>query len=141
MKETELFRLPSGTIAKLKMKSIDQIIKDKGLDPHGDVQKFHTANVLRRITKYMPFRTGMTIKATIAQTNINKPQIVTNTPYAKYLYYGKAMTGKAPKVAIGKNLTYTKTKNKQAGPFWDRRLVANEKDVIVQEVTDYINKK
>ena len=90
-KKTELFRLPNGTIAYLEMNSADQILKNKGLDPGGDAQKFHTANVLRRLKRYMPFVSGMTYKVTVAQTNISRPYIVTNTPYAKYLFYGMKM--------------------------------------------------
>jgi hypothetical protein len=54
--------------------------KEKGLTAGGDVQRFHTNNVLRRIVKYMPYRSGATIKLTQAQTDINKPEIVTDTP-------------------------------------------------------------
>lgn len=125
----------------LKMKPVSQIEKRLGIDPGGDVQRFHTQNVLRRITKFMPFRTEATIKLTIAQTDINKPFIVTDTPYAKYLYYGKAMAGRAPKTVTNRDLVYTKTKNPQAGPFWDRALVASEGAVIRRELQAYINRK
>ena len=84
-KKEQLFRLPDGTIATLEMHSVSQILKDKGLAAGGSVQMFHTQNVLRRIIKYMPLRSGMTIKVTIAQTDIHKPYIVTNTPYAGML--------------------------------------------------------
>ena len=46
-----------------------------GLGRDGPVQQFHTANVLRRIQKYMPYRTGATIKLTIAQTDTHVPVI------------------------------------------------------------------
>ena len=75
--KTQLFRLPSGTVAYLEMNSVGKILKDKGLDAAGDVQQFHTANVLRRIKRYMPFVSGMTYKVTVAQTNIKKPEIIT----------------------------------------------------------------
>lgn len=126
---------------KLKMNPTSQILRDKGLNASGDVQMFHTQNVLRRIQKYMPFRSGATIKITIAQTNIRKPEIVTDVPYGKYLYYGKAMEGPAPKVLTDRDLQYTKTKNPQAGPFWDRALVAAEKAVLERELQAYINRK
>ena len=58
MKKTFLCRMPDGTTATLTMKDANQIIRDKGLDPGGDVQAFHTMNVLRRIKKYMPFLSG-----------------------------------------------------------------------------------
>lgn len=125
----------------IEMKSIAQLLRDKGLDVNGDVQRFHTHNVLRRIVKYMPYRTGVTIKATIAQTDIGKPYIVTDVPYGKYLYYGRVMAGGPPKKATDSELTYTRTKNKKAGAFWDRQLIANEKDVLVREMQNYINRK
>ena len=78
---------------KLQLLPATQIVRNKGLSKDGDVQRFHTANILRRIIKYMPYRTGETIKITVAQTNINKPQIVTDVPYARFLYYWVVMVG------------------------------------------------
>lgn len=127
--------------AKLKMNPVSQIIRDHGLNKSGDVQKFHTQNVLRRIQKYMPYRTGATIKLTIAQTDINKPEIVTDTPYAKYLFYGYTMEGKAPKRVTDRPLNYTKTKNPQAGPRWDRALVAAEGNALAADLQRYIKRK
>lgn len=135
------YRLSKGVIMHLEMNSPGQIMKEKGLSPNGDVQQFHTANVLRRIIKYMPYRTGMTIKATIVQTDIRKPRIVTDTPFAKYLYYGKAMKGRAPMVATDKDLRYTKEKNRKAGPFWDRELVSAEGDALRADLQRYVDRK
>ena len=126
---------------KLKMNPVSKIIRDHGLNKSGDVQKFHTQNVSRRIQKYMPYRTGATIKLMIAQTDINKPEIVTDTPYAKYLFYGYAMEGKAPKRVTDRPLNYTKTKNPQAGPRWDRALVAAEGNALAADLRRYIKRK
>ncbi|MEG0854574.1 MAG: minor capsid protein [Angelakisella sp.] len=130
----------SGSV-KLVMNDINKILRDKGLDSNGKVQSFHTNNVLRRIIKFMPFDTGATIKMTIAQTNINKPEIVTDAPYAKYLFHGKVMVGEAPKQLTDIPLTYSHHKNPQAGPYWDRRLVAAEDQVIAAELQRYINRR
>ena len=125
----------------VNMKPVNQILKAKGLTAGGDVQRFHTANVLRRIVKYMPYRSGATIKLTIAQTDVGGTQIVTDVPYAKYLYYGKVMVGKPPKTVTDKDLNYTKTKNPQAGPFWDRRLVAAEGGAMQADLQRYVSRK
>ena len=125
----------------VNMKPINRILKDKGLSAGGDVQQFHTANVLRRIIKYMPYRTGATIKLTQAQSPISKPEIVTDALYAKYLYYGKVMVGKPPKQPTDKDLKYTKTKNPQAGPFWDRALVAAEGKAMQADLQRYVSRK
>ena len=126
---------------KLKMKPISEIIKSKGLDENGDVQKFHTANVNRRIGKYMPHLNGVleTKKKIVRGT-----QIVVLGPYAKYQYHGKVMVGPAPKVVTDRPLNYTKNAvdgNPQAGPYWDRALVAAEGDALVADVQRYIDSK
>ena len=155
-KKIVLFRLPNKTIAYLELNPVEQILKDKGLDPGGDAQKFHTVNVLRRIKRYMPFLSGMTYKVTVAQTDINRPYIITNTPYAKYLFYGKKMvnakTGKGPRMipgvgprykkgtvlkATAENLEYTK-KNPNAGPRWDKALSAAEGKAMAADLQRYI---
>lgn len=151
MSRQTLFRLPDGTVAYLKMHSIEQIIKDKGLDPGGDVQMFHTQNVLRRILKYMPAKTGMTQKVTIAQTDIRKPQIITNTPYAKFLFYGKLMLGDktdSPVAQKGETkhvtdvpLQYNTSMNAKAGPRWDEALQAAESAALAADLQRYIKRK
>lgn len=125
----------------LRMNDINRILRDKGLNSNGSVQAFHTNNVLRRIIKYMPYRTGMTIKKTIIDTDINEPHIVTNVPYAKYLYYGKVMVGAPPKQVTGIPLQYTTTKNPNAGPYWDRALVAAEGDALRADLQRYIDRR
>lgn len=147
------------TKIQIKMKPTGQIIKRLGLVATGEVQRFHTQNVLRRIVKYMPYTTGATIKLTQAQTDISKPEIVTNTPYAKYLFYGKKMvdakTGKpgfmtpegwrtrkgSVQARTSGNLVYNRTKNKQAGPRWDRALSAAEGKAMAADVQRYIDRK
>ena len=143
---------------KIILPAANQLIRRKGLAQDGRVQMFHTQNCLRRIKRYMPFLSGATYKITVAQTNIRKPEIVTDVPYARYLYYGKAMvnskTGKGPALIPGvgyrykkgtilkptdRDLKYTTTKNPNAGPFWDRALVANEGKALVADLQRYIN--
>lgn len=142
---------------KVNMKPVNQILKAKGLTADGDVQKFHTANVLRRIQKYMPYRTGATIKTMVIQTDINRPEIVLNVPFGRFLYHGKLMvdpvTGaagfldkdgqwkswtKRPKVQSDRPITYTKTKNPLAGPYWDRALKANEMAAMQADLQWYV---
>jgi len=118
-----------------------EIIRRKGLAPGGAVQRQHTANVLRRIVRYLPYRSGKTIKQTIIQTDISRPEIVTRTPYAKYIYHGKVMVGKAPKRVTDKPLEYTKDKNPLAGPRWDRRLVSAEGKLLARELQSYLDRR
>lgn len=142
---------------KVNMRPVEEILRRKGLDVNGDVQRFHTANVLRRIIKYMPYRTGATIKLTQVQSPTSKPAINTFAPYARYLHEGKAMvnavTGKGPPVIPGvgprwprgtklkpteRPLTYTTSKNPEAGPYWGFRLKEKEGDAMLQDLKNYV---
>ncbi len=144
---------------RVDMRPVGQIMRRLGVDARGDVQRYHTANVLRRIQKYMPYRTGATIKLMSIQSPVDEPFIHVDVPYARMLYYGKVMvdpkTGAAgfltangwrsrkgvPKVASGRDIQYDRTKNPQAGPFWDRRLVAAEGDQMAAELQAYVRRR
>lgn len=127
-----------GRVA-VNMKPINRILKEKGLTSGGDVQRFHTNNVLRRMGKYMPHRSGvMETKLTHYKSDT---EIETLGPYAAYQYYGKAMEGRPPKTVTDRDLNYTKTFNQQAGPFWDRRLVAAEGLAMQMDLQRYVKRK
>ena len=144
---------------QVDMKPIRQVMARLGVDARGDVQRFHTANVCRRIQKYMPYRSGTTIKLMIIQSPAEEPFIHVDVPYARMLYYGKLMvdpkTGAAgfltpngwrsrkgvPKVESKRPIQYDRTKNPQAGPFWDRRLVAAEGPQMAAELQEYVRRR
>ena len=154
-----LCKLGDGTVAVLTMKEVNQIVKEKGLDQAGDIQAFHTQNVLRRIKKFMPFLTGLLYKLTVIQTDIRKPLIVTEAPQAKYVFYGKVMIDPkinaagfmtpegwrsrrgSVKVLTSRNLNYTKTKNPQAGPRWDRALSIAEGAAMRADLQRFIDRR
>ena len=144
---------------KLHLPSAAQIIRSKGLAADGAVQMFHTQNVLRRIKKFMPFRSGAMYKITVAQTDIRKPEIVTETPGANYLFAGKVMidpkTNAAGfmtpegwrsrkgcvKVLTDRDLQFFKGKNPQAGPRWDKALSANEGKAMAADLQRFIDRR
>ena len=143
----------------VKLNPAEQIVREKGLDPGGDVQMFHTQNVLRRIQKYMPNLTGLMIKLTIAQTDIRKSEIVTETPGAKYLFYGKVMID--PKLGVAgfmtpegwrsrkfckkaltnRDLNYSRHKNPKAGPRWDVAVSTNEGAAMAADMQRFVNRR
>ena len=124
---------------RVQMKPVSAIISRLGLGKQGDVQLFLTNTVNRRITRYMPYRSG--VLATKLKRIKSPTEIEVLGPYARYQYYGKAMEGRAPKLVTERNLMYTKTKNPLAGPFWDRHLMAAEGKQIAAEVQRYVNRR
>ena len=141
---------------KLDLPGADALIQKIGLDEHGEIQRFQTQNVLRRIQKYMPRVSGAFINTTIANTS--ETEIISVGKQAAYLFYGKVMvnsvTGEGPGVIPGvgprykkgttlketdRDLEYNKERNPQAGPRWDLALEAHEGDILVSDLQSYIN--
>ena len=122
---------------RVKMKPVNTILTRMGVKPDGDVQMFVTNTVNRRIIRYMPFRSGAL--STKLKHIKSATEIEVLGPYARYQYYGKVMEGPAPKAVTDRDLKYDKTKNPLAGPFWDRRLIANEGAQIAGEVRRYVS--
>ena len=122
---------------RVKMKPVNTILTRMGVKPDGDVQMFVTNTVNRRITRYMPFRSGAL--STKLKHIKSATEIEVLGPYARYQYYGKVMEGPAPKVLTDRDLKYDKTKNPLAGPFWDRHLMNNEGAQIAADVRRYVS--
>lgn len=114
-----------------------------------------TREVDKRIGRYMAYRTG--VMSGKAKRMISPSQILVDTPYARYQYYGKVMvnskTGKGPRLIPGvgfrwpkgailkvtdRPLQYDTSKNAKAGPYWDKALMANESAEIFKSVADEI---
>jgi len=104
---------------KVNMKPAERILEAHGLGKSGEVQRFVTSCIDRRITRYMPYRHGAL--STKLKSIVSPTKIRIEGPYAAYQYYGKVMVGPPPKRVTDKDLQYTKTeKNPLAGPFWER---------------------
>lgn len=142
----------------VKCRSASQIIRAHGLDRNGDVQLAWTNIVNRRISRYMPYRSGA---LSSKLKYISGPaKITVEAPYARYQYYGKVMIDPkinaagfltkdgtwrsrkgAVKVLTDRPLSYDTSKNANAGPYWDRRLVAAEGAAMAQEIRAYIRRR
>ena len=141
---------------KIEMDSVDAIIEKHGVGETGTVQKFLTNTICNRMTDYMPFQTG--VLATKLKHVASPTTIEVLGPYARYQYYGRRMvdsiTGKGPaKIPnVGyrfrrgakldptdQPLHYDTSKNANAGPFWDRRMMAAESGKIEAEVQAFLD--
>lgn len=127
------------TKIELKMNPVNQILQAKGLDSNGDVQKYLTHEINRRIGRYMPHLTG--VLETKLKHVVSSTRIKIDGPYAGYQYYGVVMVGNPPKIPTGRSLNYTKTFNPKAGPFWDRRLMQDEGKQVLADLQKYIGRK
>ena len=117
-----------------RLPEFGNLVKDLGLEEGGRAQQHLVKNVARRITKYVPKRTYSSIENAIAQgQEPANGRIVIRGPHVKCLYFGKVMAGRKPKHVTGRDLKYTTTFNRLAGPFWLESLMAAEKDRIIED--------
>ena len=112
--------------------------------------------VMKDTIPFVPALTGSLTQRTRVVGN----EVIYPGPYARFLYYGKVMVDPninaagfltkdgtwrsrkgAAKVLTDRNLTYDTSKNADAGPYWDRRLVAAEGDAMAQEIREYIRRR
>lgn len=147
-----------STTVIVKLNSVDKILKDNGLQKDGPAQRYWTGIVNKRLTRYMPMQSGML--ATKLKFQSSATEITVLGPYARYQYEGKVMvnakTGKGPAFIPGvgyrykkdtilrvtdRPLNYDTTNNAQAGPLWDKRLVANEMDAMIADLNNYIRRR
>lgn len=128
-----------GTTVKVEMRPVNVILNRLGVGADGDVQMQVTRIINQRITRYMPYRTG--VLATKLKHIKSPTEIEVLGPYAGYQYFGKVMVGPPPKVVTDRDLVYTKTKNPLAGPFWDRRMMQAEGKQIANEIQRYVDRR
>lgn len=122
----------------VKINRPSTIIDRLGIAPGGKTFIFFMTEIERHMNKYLPYRdNGSVVDAMNIGRDTTKGQWVFNLPYAKYLYYGKAMAGK-PKKPIDKNLVYTKDVHPQAGPFWDKSIMTNDIKKIAKSVEKFM---
>lgn len=125
----------------LEMKSTDIMMKERGLLPMGNVQKFIDQETIRLMAPYTPFRAGMLEKGATLGTKIGSGEINQISPYARFQYYGKLMvspiTGSSwarkgeKKVLTDVDLVHDKSVHPQAGPFWFARMKEDHKEEIL----------
>lgn len=114
-------------IVKCVFKSTDTMLKDRGLEPCGKVQKVIDSEVLRRSDPYVPFRTGFLKKSGILGTKIGSGKVVYNAIYAKKQYYHNAGRGK-------QGMTKYNSHNYKClrGRYWFERMKADHLDDILK---------
>lgn len=120
------------------MADAGDVLRRRGLDINGRVQKLFTAECARFMEPYVPVRSHMLRRV----KTVGNDSIVYKQPYARYQYFGKLMvssiTGSAyarygeTKVLTNADLVYHG--GGLAGAYWDRRMWADKKHTILREI-------
>lgn len=134
--------------------SPEKILERHGLGPMGPVQKAVDAEVIRQCEPYVPFDTGALSRSANLATKVGSGEVVYDTPYAHYQYYGEVygpnflvevggeMVWRSPKdgkkTPTGRKLQYDKEVRPQAGSFWFERAMADHKEDVLTAAKEAI---
>ncbi len=90
--------------------------------------------VLKDSAPFVPRLTGELEQSGPRGTKVGSGEVVYNSPYARYQYYGKVMIGPAPKQLTDRDLVYSRQSHPKAGAFWFERSKAINKKKWVKGV-------
>lgn len=90
------------------------ILKKKGLEAHGKVQRYIDQSALSYAEPFVPKRSGRLIASGRSATKIGSGVICYGAPYARYQYYGVSRSGKSLRYHGGGS----------RGAYWFERMKA-----------------
>lgn len=94
-----------------------------------NAQVYLDGEVLRLSEPYMPKDKGVLIRSGRLFTEVGSGLVQWSTPYARYVYEGKVMVGRKPKVVTNKDLRYQGAP-KRGAHWFTRMMEVNGKRLI-----------
>jgi len=124
------------------------ILARKGLGPDNRLRKYLAGRVKAHCDPYVPMKAGI-LKNTAA-ISPDGSELTYSTPYAHYQYVGevygpnvltkrgwRSMAKKGCKTPTGRKLQHKGAPMR--GPHWEKRMVADRRGVIEDEIAAFIN--
>lgn len=109
-------------MSEFRIKPLRELLDERGLTMHGQVQKYVDSSVLRYSAKYIPKDTGMLIlSGKPPHTVLGSGRVHYAAPYAKTVYYTNS--------GRGRNGTQN---GGLRGKLWFERMKADCKDKILR---------
>lgn len=131
----------SGFKVKVKINSVNKILKDHGLNQDGRAVKFLRDDTDRLMNPYIPMDNRMLRRN---KTYPSNHEIKYISSYSKVQYYGKLMLTKngsswakkgEKKVVTNRNLKYHTS---GTGPKWDKLMMQRNKNTLIKDLENYI---
>ena len=127
---------------KVKMNSINKILKDHGLDKDGQVTKYLRDSADRLMTPFVPGGSGGELAK--IKTYPSNHEIKYTSPFAHYQYLGKLMLAKngSSWAKKGEKKHYTNKKLKYhtsgTGAKWDKLMLQRHRNDLINDVESFI---
>ena len=127
---------------QMELNNLQTILQKRGLEERGRIQKMCDSEVLRQCEPYTPRDTGTLVNSGTLSTDIGSGQVIWNTPYARFLYYGVLMVSPSTgspwakagekKVSTGKELQYHG--GGMRGKMWFQRWKADRGKELIRRL-------
>lgn len=133
---------------KINLKSAEEIIKQKGLEPGGKVQLAFAESLLFYGDKRTPKQENSLLNSAEVKSGnlINSVEVKSGGreiyypgPYARYLWYGVAMEGKPPMHPTNRPLQFQESPTR--GEKWLIRTWQDDGNKILQELANMVGGK
>lgn len=118
------------------------ILRKRGLGDSTKAKKYLASTVKRLCDPYVPMSAGAGAHMkNLAEINESGGQVELRYPgpYAHYQYVGEVMAGRAPKHYTGRAIQYTDAPMR--GKEWDKRMMADRGDEVVDALADFVGGK
>lgn len=109
---------------QVQMRPVEELLKKRGIERGGEVQKYIDSKVVSLCDKYVPMLTGLLKRA--VGTVYGSGYVRYNTPYAKKQYYDNSGHSRGARAKEG--MAYGGLR----GRLWFERMKAVHKDEILQ---------
>lgn len=120
------------------------LLRQYGLEQGGRVQKRIDRMVIGQCGPYVPANSDRALVASARQSaQSGGGQIIWDTPYARFQYYGKVMTDELGRTWVGAGekkpivtrwpLAHDAAQNPLAGPYWFERAKADHMNEWLEE--------
>ena len=135
--------------------SCKEFVQKSGVGEGGRVQVAVDSAVIRESFPYVPFGEGILAGSANTATQIGSGEVVYDTPYARYQWYGEVYGPNIPivengeivgywsppeKYPTGRNLQYNTDLNPLAGSHWCERAMADHKEEVLEEAQHAANR-
>lgn len=120
----------TGITMRVNLPPTRRFVGILGTDELGDVQRYVTEAVARRLPPYLPKESGV-LRASMAI--VGPTRIRVTTPYARAQFFGVTRHGEP--------FRYDTSEGPKVGAHWDRRLATDEGRAIAAEVQRYVRKR
>ena len=128
---------------KVKMNSVNKIIKDHGLDSNGRATRHLRDEADRLMDPFVPGGSGGELAKLKTYPSLSTIKYM--SPYAHYQYTGKLMLTKSGSswAKKGEKKFYTNKKLKYhtsgTGDHWEKLMLQRHRDSLTKDIQNYIN--